>query len=132
MTAGHVAQREQFGRPLATFQAVGQRAADSYITTEALRLTTLQAAWRLDAGLDAAEEALIAAWWAAEGGHQVVLAGQHLHGGIGADIDYPVHRYFLWGSQLGTSLGSASAHLSRLGRLIAGPARPTYNGTESS
>jgi acyl-CoA dehydrogenase len=121
MTAGHVAQREQFGRPLATFQAVSQRAADCYITTEALRLTTLQAAWRLDERLDAAEEALVAAWWASEGGQQVVLAGQHLHGGVGADIDYPVHRYFLWGSQLGTSLGSASAHLSQLGRLIAGP-----------
>jgi 3-oxocholest-4-en-26-oyl-CoA dehydrogenase beta subunit len=120
ITAEHVAHREQFGRPLATFQAVSQRAADSYITTEALRLTTLQAAWRLDEGLDASEDALIAAWWAAEGGQQVVLAGQHLHGGIGADVDYPVHRYFLWGSQLGTSLGSASAHLSNLGRQIAG------------
>jgi alkylation response protein AidB-like acyl-CoA dehydrogenase len=119
-TAEHVATREQFGRPLATFQAVSQRAADSYITTEALRLTTLQAAWLLDEGLDGSDEALVAAWWAAEGGHQVVLAGQHLHGGIGADIDYPVHRYFLWGSQLGTSLGSGSAHLSNLGRRIAG------------
>jgi 3-oxocholest-4-en-26-oyl-CoA dehydrogenase beta subunit len=118
-TAEHVATREQFGRPLATFQAVSQRAADSYITTEALRLTTLQAAWRLDNGLDASEEALIAAWWAADGGQHVVLAGQHLHGGVGADVDYPVHRYFLWGSQLGTSLGSASAHLSSLGRRIA-------------
>lgn len=128
-TAEYVATREQFGRPLATFQAVGQRAADSYITTEALRLTTLQAAWRLDEGLDASEEALVAAWWAAEGGQQVVLAGQHMHGGIGADIDYPVHRFFLWGSQLGTSLGSASAHLSNLGRRIASAARPTSNGT---
>ena len=121
-TAEYVAQREQFGKPLATFQAVGQRVADSYITTEALRLTTLQAAWRLDQGLDASEDVLVAAWWAAEGGQQVVLAGQHLHGGIGADIDYPVHRYFLWGSQLGTSLGAASAQLSNLGRTIAATA----------
>jgi 3-oxocholest-4-en-26-oyl-CoA dehydrogenase beta subunit len=118
-TAEYVATREQFGRPLATFQAVSQRAADCYIATEALRLTTLQAAWRLDEGLGASEEALIAAWWAADGGQQVVLACQHLHGGIGADVDYPVHRYFLWGSQLGTSLGSASAHLANLGRRLA-------------
>lgn len=119
LTAQHVSNRIQFGQPLSSFQAVGQRAADGYITTEAIRVTTLNAAWRLSQGLDARRDVLSAAFWATEGGQQVVLAGQHLHGGIGADVDYPVHRYFLWGSQLGTELGAASAHLARLGRLIA-------------
>ena len=119
MTAQHVSNRVQFGKPLSAFQAVTQRAADAYITCEAMRVTTLNAAWRLAEGLDATGDVLVAAFWAADGGQQVVAAGQHLHGGIGADVDYPVHRYFLWGIQLATALGGASAQLARLGRLIA-------------
>jgi acyl-CoA dehydrogenase len=119
LTAGHVASREQFGRPLSSFQAVSQRAADGYITTEALRVTTLNAAWRLAEGFDARRDVLVAAFWASDGAQDIVLAAQHLHGGIGADVDYPVHRYFLWGSQLANALGTASSYLARLGRLLA-------------
>lgn len=119
MTAEHLSTRIQFGRPLSAFQATGQRAADGYITTEAMRVTALNAAWRLSSGLDAARDVAVAAYWATEGAQLVVLAGQHLHGGIGSDVDYPVHRYFLWGTQLATALGGASSHLARLGQLIA-------------
>ena len=115
----HVSNRQQFGKPLSTFQAVTQRAADGYITTEAMRVTTLNAAWRLGEGYDARREVEVAIFWAADGGQQVITAGQHLHGGIGSDVDYPVHRYYLWGSQIASVLGGASVHLSRLGRLIA-------------
>lgn len=118
-TATHLSSRQQFGKPLAAFQATTQRAADGYITTEAMRVTALNAAWRLSEGFDARRDVSVAAYWASEGAQQVVTAAQHLHGGIGADIDYPVHRYFLWGIQLASVLGSASAHLSRLGSLIA-------------
>jgi alkylation response protein AidB-like acyl-CoA dehydrogenase len=119
LTADHVRTRHQFGKPLSAFQAVGQRAADAYITTEALRVTTMNAAWRLAEGLPAGRDVLVAAYWASEGGQQVALTGQHLHGGIGADVDYPVHRYFQWSSQLANTLGTASSHLARLGELIA-------------
>lgn len=115
----HVSTRQQFGKPLSTFQAVTQRAADGYITTEAMRVTTLNAAWRLGEGYDARRDVEVATFWASDGGQQVITAGQHLHGGIGSDVDYPVHRYFLWGTQLATVLGGASAHLARLGKLIA-------------
>lgn len=118
-TASHLSSRTQFGKPLAAFQATTQRAADGYITTEAMRVTALNAAWRLAEGFDARRDVSVAAYWASEGAQQVVTAAQHLHGGIGADIDYPVHRYFLWGIQLASVLGSASAHLARLGSLIA-------------
>lgn len=70
-------------------------------------------------GFDARQDVLVAMYWATEGGHSIVIACQHLHGGIGADISYPVHRYFLWGIQISTELGGASQHLSRLGKLIA-------------
>ena len=115
----HLSSRRQFGKPLAAFQATTQRAADGYITTEAMRVTALNAAWRLAEGFDARRDVAVAAYWANEGAQQVVTAAQHLHGGIGADVDYPVHRYFLWGIQLASVLGSASSHLARLGNLIA-------------
>jgi alkylation response protein AidB-like acyl-CoA dehydrogenase len=118
LTAEYTSKREQFGKPLATFQAVGQRAADAYIDVEAIRWTTWQAAWRLGAGEPAAPEIAIAKFWAAEAGHRVVYAAQHLHGGIGLDLDYPLHRYFLWSKQIELSLGSATRQLERLAMLL--------------
>jgi len=119
MTAEYTKTREQFERPIATFQAVGQRAADAYIDTEAVRLTALQAAWRLEEGLPAAAEVAIAKFWAADGGQRVVHAAQHLHGGIGVDRDYPLHRYFLWAKHLELTLGGATPQLLKLGAILA-------------
>ncbi|MFD3696653.1 acyl-CoA dehydrogenase family protein [Streptomyces sp. NPDC058646] len=111
--------REQFGRPLSTNQGVMLRAADAYMDTEAIRVTAYEAAWRLDQGLPAEEHALTAAWWASEAGKRVVHAGQHLHGGMGADLDHPVHRHFLWGRQLDAYLGCGSELLAELGAVLA-------------
>jgi len=119
MAADYTSERQQFGRPLSTFQGVALKAADAYIDTEAMRVTLWQAAWRLTAGLDATSEVMVAKWWASEGGQRVVHITQHLHGGMGADVDYPVHRYFLWGKQIEDTLGGASAQLARLGRALA-------------
>lgn len=118
-TASYTSERRQFDTPIATFQAVAHRAADAYIDTEAVRLTAYQAAWRLGEGLPAAEELAIAKYWAADGAHRVVHAAQHLHGGIGVDTDYPVHRTFRWAKHLELSLGGGTAHLRRLGALLA-------------
>jgi acyl-CoA dehydrogenase len=119
MAAEYTSERQQFGRPLSTFQGVALKAADAYIDTEAMRVTLWQAAWRLTAGLDATREVMVAKWWAAEGGQRVVHITQHLHGGMGADVDYPVHRHFLWGKQIEDTLGGASAQLARLGHALA-------------
>ncbi|MFP5254472.1 MAG: acyl-CoA dehydrogenase family protein [Acidimicrobiia bacterium] len=118
LTASYVSTREQFGVRLGTFQAVGQRVADAYIDTEAVRLTARQAAWRLDAGLEADDALMTAKFWAADGGHRVVHAAQHLHGGIGVDLDYPVHRYFRIAKVLELLLGGATPSLRRLGSLL--------------
>ncbi|MGW4905146.1 acyl-CoA dehydrogenase family protein [Streptomyces sp. NPDC004270] len=115
----HTNTREQFGRPLATRQAVQLRAADAHMDTEAIRVTAYEAAWRRDAGLPYATHALTAAWWASEAGQRVVHTGQHLHGGAGADVEHPVHRHFLWGRQLDAYLGSGGEVLQELGELIA-------------
>jgi alkylation response protein AidB-like acyl-CoA dehydrogenase len=119
LTADHVRTRQQFGRPIAAFQAVRQRLADAWIDTEAAQLTSLQAAWRLSAALDAAEAVAIARWWAAEAGHRVVHTAHHLHGGTGIDLSYPLHRYFRLAKQIEFSLGGANRQLSGLGQALA-------------
>ncbi len=119
MTAGYLTTRKQFGKPLATFQAVAQRAADAYIQVEGMRWTAWQAAWKLAQGMPAGEDVAVAKFWAGEGGHFTTFAAQHLHGGMGLDLDYPVHRYFLWSKAIEMSLGSASHHLAALGAAMA-------------
>jgi alkylation response protein AidB-like acyl-CoA dehydrogenase len=113
-TARYANQREQFGRAIATFQAVALHAGDAFIDTEAMRLTTWQAAWRLAAGWPAERETSIAKFWASEGASRVTEVAQHLHGGMGVVTDYPLHRYLLWAKQLELSFGSATWHLGRL------------------
>lgn len=119
MTAEYTTTRKQFNKPLATFQAVAQRAADAYIQVEGMRWTMWQAAWRLSEGQDARDDVAVAKYWAGEGGHFATYAAQHLHGGIGLNVDYPLHRYFLWSKQIELSLGSSVQHLARLGAAMA-------------
>ncbi|NIJ12903.1 acyl-CoA dehydrogenase [Saccharomonospora amisosensis] len=117
--ASYLSERKQFGRPLATFQAVAHQLADCYIDIEAMSVTMWNAATHLDAGEPAERVALVAKWWATDAGQQVVHRVQHLHGGIGVDIDYPVHRHYLWGKQIAGTLGGPSADLARLGSVLA-------------
>ncbi|MGA4849924.1 acyl-CoA dehydrogenase family protein [Streptomyces sp. G5(2025)] len=124
----HTNEREQFGRPLAAKQGVQLRAADAHMDTEAIRVTAYEAAWRRDTGLPYGTHALTAAWWASEAGKRVVHTGQHLHGGMGADLGHPVHRHFLWGRQLDAYLGCGSEVLAELGELIASGAREAAQG----
>ncbi|AWH00716.1 acyl-CoA dehydrogenase [Rhodococcus ruber Chol-4] len=111
--------RMQFGRPLATFQAVGHQLADCYIDLEAMRVTLWQAAWLLTEGADPGTSVLVAKWWATDGGQRVVHRTTHVHGGMGVDTDYPVHRHLLWGKQIGATLGGSASDLARLGAQLA-------------
>lgn len=119
MTARYTSGRVQFDRPIATFQAVGHRLADSYIDVLAMRWTMLEAAAALAAGLPADEAVCTAKWWACDGGHRVISAAQHCHGGVGVDMNYPLYRYFLWSKEVEVTLGSAAQQLAELGRQIA-------------
>ncbi|MCA1833356.1 MAG: acyl-CoA dehydrogenase family protein [Actinomycetota bacterium] len=119
LTAEYTSSREQFGRPLGSFQAVQQRVADCYIDVEAMRWTMWQAAWRVSEGFEATEEVLIAKFWASEAGQRVLSAAMHLHGGIGVDVSYPLHRYTLWAKQIELTLGGAAAQLEKLGDVMA-------------
>jgi alkylation response protein AidB-like acyl-CoA dehydrogenase len=119
LTAEYAREREQFDRPIGSFQAVGQRLADGYIDVKALRLTLTQAAWRLSEALPADLEVATAAFWAAEAGHRVAHTAVHVHGGVGIDIDHPVHRYFLAAKQAEFAVGGATGQLLRIGRELA-------------
>ncbi len=119
LTAEYTSTRQQFGRPIATFQAVGQRLADQFVNVGGIRLATLSAAWRLANDRDAAEDLLIAKWWASERATEVANATQHVHGGMGVATDYPLHRYTLWNKHLATSLGAGNQALRELGALLA-------------
>ncbi len=121
--ARYVSERHQFGRPIASFQSPVLRLADAHIDLEAMQVTLQQAAWQLDAGQEASTAVSVAKWWMATGGHRTLHTAQHVHGGIGADIDFPAHRYFLRGKQLLDTLGGAAAHASRLGAELAIGAR---------
>ncbi len=122
-TAAYLNERQQFGRPLSTFQGTLLKAGDVAIDLEAMRVTLWQAAWCLDTGRPADEAVAAAKWQASERGQKLVHATQHLHGGIGADITYPIHRYFLWGKQIELQLGGPSLQLARLGASVAARAK---------
>ncbi|MGH3210789.1 MAG: acyl-CoA dehydrogenase family protein [Trebonia sp.] len=123
LTAQYARSREQFGRPIGSFQAVAQRLADAYIDVEAVRLTTWQAAWLLTAGQpgdpEVAAAVATAKFWAADAGHRVAHTAVHVHGGMGIDLSYPVHRYFTAAKMAEFTLGGAPAQLRRLGDVLA-------------
>lgn len=127
LTAEYARTREQFDRPIGSFQAVAQRLADGYIDVKGLRLTLTQAAWRLAEDSPASgrypppaeTEVATAAFWAADAGHRVAHTIVHVHGGVGIDIDHPVHRYFLAAKQIEFALGGATGQLRKIGRELA-------------
>jgi alkylation response protein AidB-like acyl-CoA dehydrogenase len=120
LTAAYARSREQFGKPIGSFQAVSQRLADGYIDVEGIRLTLWQAAWRLAAGRPAGTEIATAKFWAADGGHRVAHTAVHVHGGVGIDMEGTVHRYFAAAVHNEFALGGATAQLRRIGAVLAG------------
>lgn len=121
--AQHLSQREQFGRPLATFQATTHQLGDAYCDAQAMRATLWQAVWALEAG-PAPRDVAVAAWWATDAAERIQHTVQHLHGGLGADTTYPVHRRLLWTMRTNALLGGPSRQLVRLGADLTGRAQP--------
>jgi 3-oxocholest-4-en-26-oyl-CoA dehydrogenase beta subunit len=119
LTAEYARTRVAFGKPIGGFQAVAQRLADAYIDTEAIRLTMWQAAWRLSTGLPCGTEVATAKFWAADAGHRVAHTAVHVHGGVGIDLGYPLHRYFAAAKHNEFFLGGATTQLRRIGAALA-------------
>lgn len=119
LTSDYTSEREQFGVKIASFQAVGHRAANCYIDAKCLKLVTQQAVSLLDEAQDASTAINVAKSWCGDASHRVSVATQHLHGGMGVDRDYPLWRYALWAKQNELMLGHSSYHLEQLGEAIA-------------
>ncbi len=126
-TAEYVSQRKQFGRPLGAFQAVSQQAANAYMAIESLRGVYWRALDDTEHGRDAALSARVAKFWVGEAGHRAAHIILHLHGGIGQDIAYPIHRYFLWGKHNERYLGTPADAALAVGDRIGADARTVLN-----
>ncbi|WP_028920878.1 acyl-CoA dehydrogenase family protein [Pseudonocardia acaciae] len=124
LTAAYARSREQFGRPIGAFQAVAQRLADAYVDVEAIRLTLWQAAWRLSTGQPADAEVATAKFWAADAGHRVAHTAVHIHGGVGIDLDHPLHRYFVAAKRNEFALGAATEQLLTLATAVSAAQNP--------
>ncbi|MEU0794409.1 acyl-CoA dehydrogenase family protein [Amycolatopsis sp. NPDC005961] len=120
LTVKHIGERTQFGRPLATFQAVAGQIADVYVATRTVHLAVTSAVWRLASGLDADADLDIAAYWFAQETPRALATCHHLHGGVGVDETYPLHRYSSAVKDLGRALGGATHRLGRLGERVVG------------
>ena len=119
LTAAYAKTREQFGRPIGTFQAVSQRLADGYIDVLGQRLTLWQAVWRLSEGLPAETEVATAKLWAADAGHKLAHTAVHVHGGVGIDLDGEAHRYFTTAKRFELLFGGATEQALVIGRALA-------------
>ncbi|GAA5041415.1 hypothetical protein HNP84_002364 [Thermocatellispora tengchongensis] len=115
LTTEHIRNRRQFGRALAEFQAVTVQIADVYIAGRALDVAVWSGAWRLANGLPATGDLGVAALHVTEPVLQALHTCQHLHGGLGLDVTYPLHRYFAWGKRLAHLLGGSAAQLDLIG-----------------
>lgn len=115
LTAAHIGTREQFGKALATFQAVAAQIADVYVTARTVNLAALSANWRLARGLDANDDLDIAAYWLASQVPAALQSCHHLHGGLGVDMTYPLHRYYSHAKDLARLVGGAEDNLAQIG-----------------
>jgi len=118
-TAIYTSERKQFETTIANFQNTTMKMADCYIDIESLRSAYFEALWKLSEGKSCDAEVAVAKYWSSMAGHRVTHTCQHLHGGIGADVEYPLHRYYLWFKQMDLTLGGGTKQLADLGALLA-------------
>jgi alkylation response protein AidB-like acyl-CoA dehydrogenase len=115
LTADYVANREQFGKPLSTFQTVAAQLAEVYIASRTLTLIATSVAWRLAEGLDADDDIDILGYWLASQAPPVMQLCHHMHGGMGMDITYPMDRYYSSIKDLTRVVGGPSHRLDLVG-----------------
>jgi alkylation response protein AidB-like acyl-CoA dehydrogenase len=115
LTADYVANRKQFGKPLSTFQTVAAQLSEVYIASRTIDLAAKSVIWRLSEGRDADDDLDVLGYWLASQAPPVMQTCHHLHGGMGMDITYPMHRYYSTIKDLTRLLGGPSLRLDLLG-----------------
>ncbi|MGK2865653.1 MAG: acyl-CoA dehydrogenase family protein [Mycobacterium sp.] len=115
LTADYVATREQFGRPLSTFQTVAAQLSEIYIASRTISLVANSVVWRLAEGLDTDDDLNLLGYWLTSQAPPAMRLCHHLHGGMGMDITYPMDRYFSSIKDLTRLLGGPSYRLDLVG-----------------
>ena len=115
LTADYVAKREQFGRPLSTFQTVAAQLAEVYIASRTISLAATSVVWRLSEGRDADDDLDVLGYWLTSQAPPVMQTCHHLHGGMGMDITYPMDRYYSTIKDLTRLLGGPAHRLELVG-----------------
>ncbi|KAA0116897.1 acyl-CoA dehydrogenase family protein [Mycolicibacterium sp. P9-22] len=115
LTADYVATREQFGRPLSTFQTVAAQLSEIYIASRTIALVSTSVVWRLTEGLDTDDDLALLGYWLTSQAPPAMRLCHHLHGGMGMDITYPMDRYFSSIKDLTRLLGGPSYRLDVVG-----------------
>ena len=115
LTADYVAGRKQFGKPLSTFQTVAAQLAEVYIASRTIDLAAKSVVWRLSEGRDADDDLDVLGYWITSQAPPVMQICHHLHGGMGMDITYPMHRYYSTIKDLSRLLGGPSHRLDLVG-----------------
>jgi alkylation response protein AidB-like acyl-CoA dehydrogenase len=115
LTADYVANRKQFGKPLSTFQTVAAQLSEVYIASRTIDLAAKSVVWRLSEGRDADDDLDVLGYWITSQAPPVMQTCHHLHGGMGMDITYPMHRYYSTIKDLTRQLGGPSHRLDLVG-----------------
>jgi 3-oxo-4-pregnene-20-carboxyl-CoA dehydrogenase alpha subunit len=115
LTADYVANREQFGKPLSTFQTVAAQLAEIYIASRTITLIATSVIWRLAEGRDAADDLDVLGYWLTSQVPPAMQLCHHLHGGMGMDIAYPMDSYYSTIKDLTRLLGGPSHRLDLVG-----------------
>jgi alkylation response protein AidB-like acyl-CoA dehydrogenase len=113
-TADYTKEREQFDRPIGTFQAVQHQLADMFTDVQGSRWTTYQAVSRLSKGMPAAKEIAIAKAFTSDACQRAGATAHQLHGGIGVDTDNDLHFYFRRAKAMALKFGPSLIHLEAL------------------
>jgi alkylation response protein AidB-like acyl-CoA dehydrogenase len=118
LTADYVGTREQFGRPLSTFQTVAAQLSEVYIVSRTITLAATSVVWRLANGLDATDDLGVLGYWITSQAPPVMQLCHHLHGGMGMDVDYPMDRYYSTIKDLTRLVGGPSHRLDLVGAAL--------------
>ena len=111
--------RQQFGRPIGSFQAVQHMCADMLVLTESARSASYYAAWALSEGeAKAAAAVSVAKAYCSDAFREVANRGVQVHGGIGFTWEHDLQLYYKRSKSAETLFGDATFHRERLARLV--------------
>ncbi len=118
MTVSYATERQQFGKPVGSFQAIQHHCANMASDVLGARLIAYEAAWRLSEGLEASEEVSLAKAWVGDAYRRVCGLGHQVHGAMGFTQEYDLHYYYRHAMAADLAFGDAGHHTELVARHI--------------